>query len=142
MLGLVLTLAFLPMLVHFELMHADEAVTSAQRMVLGVSLAIYFAILIIPGRGLLKRRQARWLTRFLLVVAGFLVIWGVVLVPLVTGYLRSHELLGDASLLFISRLALAQAIIGILALGAKGVALAIPYVRRITTQLSELTRFH
>lgn len=138
---MLLTLAFLPMLVRFELMQSDAAVTSAKQMVLCVSVAIYFAILIIPGRGFLKRRETRWLTPFLLIIAGFLVAWGMILIPLVVRYLRSHELLGDASLLFISRLALAQAIIGMLALGAKGIAIAIPYVRRFTTRLSDLSSF-
>ncbi|OPX21303.1 MAG: hypothetical protein B1H03_06935 [Planctomycetales bacterium 4484_113] len=95
-----------------------------------------------PGRGFLRRRERRWLTRFLLIIAGSLVIWGLVLLPLVGRYLRVHELLGDTSLLFISRLALVQAIIGILALSAKGIALAIPYVKRFTAKLSDLTWFH
>jgi len=142
LLALLLTLAFLPMLIRFELMHSSEAVTTAKQMVLAVSLAIYFAILIIPGRGFLRRRERRWLTRFLLIIAGSLVIWGLVLLPLVGRYLRVHELLGDTSLLFISRLALVQAIIGILALSAKGIALAIPYVKRFTAKLSDLTWFH
>jgi len=141
LLGLVLTLAFLPMLIRFELMQSDAAVTSAKQMVLCVSLAIYFAILIIPGRGFVKRRETRWLTPFLLILAGFLVAWGMILIPLVVRYLRVHQILGDESLLFISRMALVQAAIGMLALGAKGVALAIPYVKRFTAKLSELTWF-
>lgn len=115
---------------------------AAQRLFIAVSLAIYFAILIVPGRGVLRRDEARWTAIFLLVLAGLLMLWLAVLIPLTIRFLRINYIFPEDVLMFIARLGLVQALIGILALTAKGLALLIPYAKKYTKKLSELSSFH
>ncbi len=104
-------------------------------------MGLYFAILIIPGRGQIKKKDARWLAVFLLVTAGLLIIWGVIALPLLKKLIVNWEHLDDETLLAISRIAFIQAVVGMLALGSKGIALLIPHIRKYRVQLSDLSEF-
>ncbi len=130
------------MLVRFELIRADDAFNLAQKLVIAVSLAIYLAILIIPGRGVMKNEEARWLAIFFLVIAGLLLLIISVFLPALIKFLRWTDLFSDEAILFIARLGLVQAIIGVLALLGKSVALFIPYIKKYVARLSDLSGFH
>lgn len=82
------------------------------------------------------------MAQFFLVVTGLILLWAAVTVTIVLPYFRKLELFSDEVLLFLARLGIVQAAIGILALGAKGVALLIPYAKRYVSRLSELSWFH
>ncbi len=142
MLGLLLSVAFLPMLIKFQLIKSEEAFAMTQKLFIAISLAIYFSILIIPGRGIVQKEEARWMIRFLLVICALLIIISAVFIPFLVHYLRWAESFSDETILLIARLGLFQAIVGILVLLAKSLALMIPYVKKYTHRLSELSVFH
>jgi len=123
-------------------MRTEEAFTLAQRMIIGVSLFIYLSILLIPGRGVLRKDESRAMAQFFLVVCGLIFLWVALTLNVVLLYFRRLGLFSDEILLFIARLGVVQAGIGILALGAKGIALLIPYAKRYVARLSELSWFH
>lgn len=129
------------MLIYYKIRFTEEAFGLAQQLLLGLTMGLYFAILIIPGRGTLKQKDARWLAIFLLVSAGILVIWGVIALPLLQKAIWNWEYIDESTLLIISKIAFVQAVVGILALGAKGIALLIPHIRKYKSRLSELSEF-
>lgn len=140
-LGLLLTIGFIPMLIMYKATRSEDAVTIGEQILLGLCLALFFALLIIPGRGAVARREARWLAAFLLVLAGLLMLWTVTLLPVLHRYLLDWETFDEQTLLVVARVARMLAIVGTLALAAKGVALAVPYVRKYQARLSDLSGF-
>jgi len=120
----------------------EDAFTLAQRMIIGVTLFIFLSILLIPGRGVLRKDESRAMAQFFLIVCGLIFLWVALSLNVILLYFRKLGLFSDEILLFIARLGLVQAAIGILALGAKGIALLIPYAKRYVARLSELTWFH
>ncbi len=137
-----LSIAFVPLLIKFELTRTERAFELARRLFITSSLGIYFAILIIPGRGVLEREQARWVARFLLILSALILLTAGIYIVYLLNYLKWMELFSDELLMFIARVGLVQAIIGVLALTAKGLALLIPYAKRYVARLSELSTFH
>jgi hypothetical protein len=140
-LGLIITVGLIPLLIYYKVRYTEEAFGLAQQLILGLTMGLYFAILIVPGRGNMKRKDAKWLAIFMLVAAGILIIWGIIALPIAQHYLLDWEYFDDQTLLAISRIAFVQAIVGVLALGAKGIALLIPYIRQHRAYLSELSSF-
>jgi len=139
--GWLLTVGFIPLVVFYKSVLTTSHITLTEQYILALSLGLYLAILIIPGRGQMKPEDARYLAIFLLAIATMTVLWGFVLVPYLNRYLLYWHLFDPVSMAAISRIAYLQAIVGALALGAKGVALAIPYVKKYTSKLSELSGF-
>jgi hypothetical protein len=140
-LGWLLTVGFIPLVVYYRSVLTMTAITLTEQYILALSLGIYLAILIIPGRGQMKPGDARFLAIFLLAIAALMMLWGFVLVPFFKDYLLRWEVFDRTSMSTISRIAFLQAIVGALALAAKGVALAIPYVKKYTAKLTELSGF-
>jgi hypothetical protein len=140
-LGLIITVGLIPLLIYYKVRYTEEAFGLAQQLILGLTMGLYFAILIIPGRGQIRSKDARWLAIFMLVAAGILIIWGIIALPVLQHYLLDWEYFDDETLLAISRIAFVQAIVGVLALSAKGIALLVPYIREHRAHLSELSAF-
>lgn len=140
-LGLIITVGLIPLLIFYKTRYTEEAFSLAQQLFLGLSMGLYFAILIIPGRGHMTKKDARWLAVFLLVSAGILILWGVIALPLFQQRILDWDYLDDETLLTISRIAFIQAIVGVLALSAKGIALLIPLIRKYQSKLSDLSGF-
>jgi len=139
--GWLLTVGFIPLVVYYRCVLTMSAITLTEQYILALSLGLYLAILIIPGRGQMQQRDARYLAIFLLAIAALMVFWGFVLVPYFKSYLHGWGVFDKTTMHTISRIAFVQAIVGALALAAKGVALAIPYVKKYTAKLSELSGF-
>ena len=139
--GWLLTVGFIPLVVYYRCVLTMSAITLTEQYILALSLGLYLAILIIPGRGQMQQRDARYLAIFLLAIAALMVFWGFVLVPYFKSYLHGRGVFDKTTMHTISRIAFVQAIVGALALAAKGVALAIPYVKKYTAKLSELSGF-
>lgn len=139
--GWLLTVGFIPLVVYYRSVLTMTAITLTEQYILALSLGIYLAILIIPGRGQMKPNDARFLAVFLLAIATLMVVWGFALLPYLKRYLLSKHVFDHVTMDTISRIAYLQAVVGALALAAKGVALAIPYVKKYTAKLSELSGF-
>lgn len=139
--GWLLTVGFIPLIVYYRSVLTMSAISLYEQYILALTLGIYLAILIIPGRGQMKPEDARFLAIFLLAIAAMMVLWGFVLVPYLKRYLLYWHLFDPVTMDTISRIAYVQAIVGALALGAKGVALGIPYVKKYTAKLSEFSGF-
>ena len=140
-LGLIITVGLIPLLIYYKTRYTEEAFSLAQQLFLGLSMGLYFAILIIPGRGHMSKKDTRWLAVFMLTAAGILIIWGVIALPFVQKSIFDWEYFDDETLLAISRIAFIQAIVGVLALSAKGIALLIPHIRKYQSKLSDLSGF-
>ncbi len=140
-LGLIITVGLIPLLIYYKTRYTEEAFGLAQQLFLGLSMGLYFAILIIPGRGHMTKKDARWLAIFMLIAAGILILWGVIALPLFQQRILDWEYFDDDTLLAISRIAFIQAIVGVLALSAKGIALLIPFIRKYKSKLSDLSGF-
>jgi hypothetical protein len=139
--GWLLTVGFIPLVVYYKCVLTTTHISLTEQYILALSLGIYLTILIIPGRGQLKPEDARFLAIFLLAIAALMVVWGFVLVPWMKRYMLYWHLFEPVAMDNISRIAYLQAVVGALALAAKGVALAIPYVKKYTSKLSELSGF-
>jgi hypothetical protein len=139
--GWLLTVSFIPLVVYYKSVLTTSHISLTEQYILALSLGLYLTILIIPGRGHMKPEDARYLAIFLLAIACLMVLWGFVLVPYLKRYLLYRHLFDPVTMNTISRIAYLQAIVGALALGAKGVALAIPHVKKYTAKLSEFSSF-
>lgn len=139
--GWLLTVGFIPLVVYYKSVLTTSHITLTEQYILALSLGLYLTILIIPGRGQMKPKDALYLAIFLLAIATMMVLWGFVLVPWMKRYLLYWHLFDPVAMDTISRIAYLQAIVGALALGAKGIALSIPYVKKYTSKLSEFSGF-
>ena len=139
--GWLLTVGFIPLIVYYKCVLTATHISLTEQYMLALTLGIYLTILIIPGRGQMKPADARYLAIFLLAIAAMMVLWGFLLVPWMKRYLLYWHLFEPLAMDNISRIAYVQAIVGALALTAKGVALAIPYVKKYSSRLSELSGF-
>ena len=139
--GWLLTVGFIPLVVYYKCVFTTTHISLTEQYILALSLGIYLTVLIIPGRGQLKSKDARYLALFLLAIATLMIVWGFVLLPYLKRYLLSMHVFDRVTMDTISRIAYLQAVVGALALAAKGVALAIPFVKKYTAKLSELSGF-